>query len=403
MFVSLRAEPLKPDTLSSVTGHNHRVKKFCEADPRIDPERTHLNEHIIKTAETVEEAVQKRLDDTGTKPTKHSIYTAQEVVLGASPEYFRPGYDRKDPDGKGKYDPERLEKWKNKTMEWLEKEYGKANIVDAVLHVDETSPHIHAVIVPIAEVELKKKRTPAEKKAGKENETYTKLKYKRTHFFDQPCLKKAQKEYGEFMNELGLYRGIPRSLTKKNHQKTQDWHREQFLKTRTPLELKSPDMDFKMETEVEGFKFPKPKLFEGAKSYKERLEEQANGLIEEQLGDEYKERIKQYEEAFNTLKEYTESLYSELVEEREKNNDLMKAMDNFVEVNTRLFENKDNAHDVLTEIRDEVFRKNVSNDHTIEKEKPSDRIEVDRKELKLVSPKKPQNKKTKPSNSHSPS
>lgn len=389
MFVSLRTDPLKPSTLKSVTGHNHRVKEVTKNDPRIDPARSHLNEHIIKTAETVEEAVQKRLDDAGTQPTKHSIYTAQEIVLSASPEYFRPDYDRKDPNGKGKYDPDRLDKWKNKTMEWLEKEYGRANLVDVVLHLDETTPHIHAVVVPIAEVELKKKRTPAEIKAGKENETYTKLKYKRTEFFDKHCLKRIQAEYGEFMNELGLYRGVPRNLTKKNHQTTQDWHRDQFLKTRTPLTLKSPEMDFKMETKVEGFKFPEPKLLETASSYKKRIEKEANDAIEEQLGDEYKERIKQYEEAFKTLKEYTESLYDELLDEKEQNKDLMKAMNNFVEVNTKIFEKKYDANgqdvrNILEEIKDEIFQKNISEDHFIKGEKPSDRIEADRKELRLV-------------------
>lgn len=228
--------------------------------------------------------------------------------------------------------------------------------------------------------------TKEQKENKEEQKTYTKEKYKRTHFFDQPCLKRIQEEYGSHMNGLGLYRGIPKSLTKKKHKETKEWHRERFLKTKTPFNIESPEMRFKMETSIEGFQFPEPKFFESAKKYKERIEEQANHLIEEQLGDEYSERIRQYEESFQTLKEYTEDLYDELIEEREQNKHLMKAMNRFVEVNTRLFENskdKELAISALEEIRDKIIEQEVQEEELVNEEKPSDRIEGEKKEFKI--------------------
>lgn len=382
MFVSLRAEPIRKSSIYKVTGHNHRVADFVKDDARIDPSRTHLNEHIIKTADTIEEAVQNRLDEANTSPPKHAIYTAQELVLSASPEYFRPEYDRDDPEGKGKYDPERLETWKNKTMEWLEKEYGRKNLVDVVLHVDETTPHIHAVVVPIVEVECKKRRTKAQKEANEPAETYKKEKYKRTHFFDRGCLFRIQEEYGNYMNEIGLYRGIPKKLTKKKHKDTKDWHHEQYLKTLTKLEIKSPEMEFSMDTTIEGFKMPKSRLFESGSSYRKRCEEQIKEMVKEQIGEEYSLRIKEYEEKFLEVKDVAESLYEELIEERAKNDALMKAMDRFVEVNSELFSNKNNkkmAFDMLKTIRDETIKQNDPEGLTVEKEYLSDNIKASRK------------------------
>ena len=44
-----------------------------------------------------------------------------------------------------------LEKWKADSMKWLEEKFGKENILSAVYHADEFSPHIQASIIPITE------------------------------------------------------------------------------------------------------------------------------------------------------------------------------------------------------------------------------------------------------------
>jgi len=50
----------------------------------------------------------------------------------------------------------RLDKWCKDSLEWLRKTYGADNVVAAVLHMDEETPHIHATIVPIVQTERKK-------------------------------------------------------------------------------------------------------------------------------------------------------------------------------------------------------------------------------------------------------
>ncbi len=69
-----------------------------------------------------------------------------DVFVSASPEYFRP----EDPAAAGEYDEQRMIAWRDRTMRWLKKEYG-SNLVSAHLHLDESTPHIQALVVPIDE------------------------------------------------------------------------------------------------------------------------------------------------------------------------------------------------------------------------------------------------------------
>lgn len=43
----------------------------------------------------------------------------------------------------------RLDAWIDATLDWFRKEFGAENVVSAVLHMDETTPHLHVTVVPI--------------------------------------------------------------------------------------------------------------------------------------------------------------------------------------------------------------------------------------------------------------
>jgi Plasmid recombination enzyme len=68
---------------------------------------------------------------------------AVEILLTASPEYFRPN----DPSKYGDYQVGKLDAWVKTSKDWLQQEYGN-RIVRAELHLDEATPHIHAYLVP---------------------------------------------------------------------------------------------------------------------------------------------------------------------------------------------------------------------------------------------------------------
>lgn len=47
-----------------------------------------------------------------------------------------------------------VEKWAQLSKEWVISEFGRENVASAVLHMDEGVPHIHAIVIPIANGKL---------------------------------------------------------------------------------------------------------------------------------------------------------------------------------------------------------------------------------------------------------
>jgi hypothetical protein len=79
---------------------------------------------------------------------------AVEHIMTFSPDFLN---IREEPGKSGKpalmvYPSEDVTKFsgfRDRVMEWLSERYGKENVVNAVLHLYEHTPHIHATVVPI--------------------------------------------------------------------------------------------------------------------------------------------------------------------------------------------------------------------------------------------------------------
>ena len=70
---------------------------------------------------------------------------AAEVIISASPEYFRPA----EPDRYGYYEQEKLDAWLKAQVLWIKSEIGaEAEIVSLAVHLDEATPHIQVICVP---------------------------------------------------------------------------------------------------------------------------------------------------------------------------------------------------------------------------------------------------------------
>jgi len=110
--------------------HNERARETRNADPG----RLQDNVRLAGSGDWCAN-VQARLD---TVPlVRVNAVLALEFVLTASKEFFADA------------DPARLAAWTERSMAWLHSVYGQQNVVAAVLHRDEITPHIQAVVVPI--------------------------------------------------------------------------------------------------------------------------------------------------------------------------------------------------------------------------------------------------------------
>lgn len=120
----------------------------------------------------------------------------------------------------------RLMDWCRESVKWAQNEHGKENIVSAVLHMDEETPHLHVSLVPVVQGESKKQSTTKKRLAKDKEQAATdgteapkkKRRYKKKadastlrlcadDIMTKSGLKRRQTEYAESMEQFGLRRG----------------------------------------------------------------------------------------------------------------------------------------------------------------------------------------------------
>ena len=175
-----------------------------------DASRTHLNRELIKFPDGVEnrtQAIQHRLDTAGlTRKIGNNQVRAIRVLLTGTHEDM----ERITQEG-------RLDKWCEDNLRYLSDTFGRENIVSAVLHMDEQTPHIHATLVPIVREERKRKKpTDAARLCADDIMTRAKLK-------------SYQDSYAQAMSRYGLQRGIDGSEAK--HISTRKYYRDLVQQT----------------------------------------------------------------------------------------------------------------------------------------------------------------------------
>jgi hypothetical protein len=202
-----------------------------------DASRSHLNKELIIYPEGVNNrtsAIQYRLDNAH---LKRKIGTNQvraiRVLLSGTHETIKEIEKKK-----------QLENWCNDNLNWLKETFGEENLVSAVLHMDEKTPHIHATIVPIVTGERRKVKNKPEmaiEKYKKKNPNSNRLCADDVMARNQ--LKLYQNTYAMAMAKYGLKRGIEGSEAK--HISTAEYYRTlhfQNQKMEQEKELKKSEL-----------------------------------------------------------------------------------------------------------------------------------------------------------------
>jgi hypothetical protein len=188
--------------------HNYRTANVSHADK----DKTDDNEELVSLdGMTLNEKLKERLEqlkDTNKKVRKNAVLMI-EVMTSIPVE------------DKDKID---VDKWKVSQVEWLKdtfnanpEKYGD-NVISVVLHMDESSPHCHGVIIPIDD-------------KGKLNASY--------YIDGKVKLSELQDSYSNKMNkEFGLERGIKGSFA--THEDMKKFHAavHEAATTEAPLPIK---------------------------------------------------------------------------------------------------------------------------------------------------------------------
>jgi hypothetical protein len=191
-----------------------------------DRNRTYLNRELMTLPNGVKnrtEAIQHRIETAGiTRKIGKNQVRALRIMLSATSE------DMKRIEATGK-----LDEWCTDSIDWLRDTFGNDNLVSAVLHMDEKTPHIHATVIPVVSGERRKakaaKSDDGKKKYRKKNPDAARLCADDVMARDK--LKHYQDTYAERMQKYGLKRGIEGSEAK--HINTQQYYRDLHLKAET--------------------------------------------------------------------------------------------------------------------------------------------------------------------------
>lgn len=141
---------------------NQCMVPFRPASVRYDA-RTALNRECIASAQKIgrTQAIWNRLREAGfsrkkddrTEDGKKTRKIKQDAVIALCFVCTSDEETMKRLEAEGK-----LDEWIEATLEWFRKEFGEENVVSAVLHMDETTPHLHITVVPITTKEAKERK-----------------------------------------------------------------------------------------------------------------------------------------------------------------------------------------------------------------------------------------------------
>ena len=183
LYAIMRFKPIK-STQGLTRAYNHNFRENISSN--VDPDRIFMNKEIVKLPdEDFTAAYKRRLEEGGVKSVQKNHTKAIETILTYSEKLARENFD--------------IDKWAQMNVEWLQKTFGKENVVSVVLHMDETAPHLHAIIIPVKDGRLAAtellESTPEQVKAHHGTYGY----------------KYLQDQYADYMTSLGLHRGISSS------------------------------------------------------------------------------------------------------------------------------------------------------------------------------------------------
>lgn len=242
-YAVLRVAKIKTQAHAlAATAHNYRQKAVPNAE--LDEARPN-REYVNREQKDYWSLAEARIQEAGVKRVRSDSVRAMEVILTGSPE----GFVR---DKEGRAADYSKSKWAQDNLHFLQKQFGKENVVSFTLHQDEKTPHIHAVVVPITE----KKTLSADQ------------------LFNPQSLRRLQTEYAEAMQAHGLSRGVEHSQAQ--HQPMRRLYGQEAQVSKQVTELSQTPAP-------EAFELRDPPLL-GREAWKREEEARINAEIARQVG-----------------------------------------------------------------------------------------------------------------------
>ena len=191
-YAILRFAKHKGGASKALSAHHERTKEIYASNPDIDKNRTMQNYHIVTPRWSYEQEIRHRIRTAGCRVRKDSVKFVDTLVT-VSPEFAK-AHDAEMPE------------YFNRAFEFLKERIGEENIISAVVHMDEKTPHLHLCFVPLT----KDKRLSAKEILGNKK---TMIRWQDDFY---ACMSERWPE---------LERGTPAVETKRRHL-TPQWYKK---------------------------------------------------------------------------------------------------------------------------------------------------------------------------------
>ena len=134
-YAILRFAKHKGGASKALSAHHERTKEVYASNPDIDAERTKQNYHLVTPRWSYEQEIKHRIRMAGCRVRKDSVKFVDTLVT-ISPEFAK-AHDAEMPE------------YFNRAFDFLKERVGEENIISAVVHMDEKTPHMHFLHVPV--------------------------------------------------------------------------------------------------------------------------------------------------------------------------------------------------------------------------------------------------------------
>lgn len=192
VYTILRFAKRKGGAAKAIAAHNERTKEAYASNPDIDKSRTVQNYHLIAPRWSYGQEIRHRISMAGCRVRRDSVKFVDTLVT-VSPEFAK------------EHDAEMAEYF-NRAFEFLKERVGEENIISAVVHMDEKTPHMHLCFVPLT----KDKRLSAKEILGNKKNI---IRWQDDFY---ACMAERWPE---------LERGVPAVETKRRHL-TPQWYKK---------------------------------------------------------------------------------------------------------------------------------------------------------------------------------
>ena len=184
-YAVLRVDRRKAKAMAAIAASSaHTMRE--KPTPNADPDAAAPLVLYLADGKTPYQAARHLLD--GAERRNRETVLCREIVLSASPSYFRPGRESMG----GVFEQGKLKAWAVASLAWAKRQWPD-QLASFVVHTDEQNIHAHLLVVP-----------RVESAAG-----VWKLNSKA--LFDRERLRELQTGYGEALAPLGIRRGEPGS------------------------------------------------------------------------------------------------------------------------------------------------------------------------------------------------